>query len=135
MSKSYGNAINLSDSGEAVRKKVQTMVTDPLRVKITDPGHPESCNVFSYYQIFSKPDTVTAVSEWCVGAKKGCTDCKKNFADILAESLRPIHEQRARLAKDPGFGASILKKGNERASEVASRTMKEVKEVLHLYQT
>ncbi len=133
MSKSYGNAINLSDTEEVVRKKVQSMITDPARIKVSDPGHPEDCNVFSYYKIFSDEATVSAVHDWCAGAKKGCTDCKKNFADILAEKLRPIRERREKFAKDPGSIRTILKKGNARAAEVAKNTMREVKEILHLY--
>lgn len=134
MSKSYQNAINLSDSEDVVRKKVQSMITDPARIKVSDPGHPEVCNVFSYYKIFSEAATVSAAHDWCAGAKKGCTDCKKNLADILAEKLRPIRERREKFVKDPGAIRDILKKGNARAAEVAAKTMKEVKEILHLYQ-
>ncbi|MBI3252982.1 MAG: tryptophan--tRNA ligase [Candidatus Omnitrophica bacterium] len=132
MSKSYGNAIHLSDAPEAARKKVQSMITDPARVKASDPGHPDACNVYSYYKIFSDDAEVKAVYDWCAGAKKGCTDCKKTFAEILVETLKPIHERRAKIAADPAFVGKILKKGRARAEAVARETMGQVKELLHL---
>jgi tryptophanyl-tRNA synthetase len=94
MSKSYGNAINLSDTEEGVRKKVQSMITDPERAKVSDPGHPDNCNVYSYYKIFANEATVSEVYDWCTNAKNGCTDCKKNLGGILAEALAPIRSAR-----------------------------------------
>jgi tryptophanyl-tRNA synthetase len=132
MSKSYGNAINLSDSDDALRKKVVSMITDPARIKMSDPGHPADCNVYSYYRIFADATLTKEAFDWCSGAKKGCVDCKKTFADVLLEKLRPIRERRAKLAKDPGAAQDVLKKGGLRAAEVAERTIKEVKELLHL---
>ena len=132
MSKSYGNAIGLSEPEDVVRKKVQSMITDPARVKVSDPGHPEVCNVFSYYKIFSPAETVTAVDDWCRNAKKGCTDCKKGMADIVVEYLRPIREKRQKLEGDPGQLDAILKAGREKARTVASSTLQEVKKTLNL---
>jgi tryptophanyl-tRNA synthetase len=134
MSKSYGNAINLSDSGDVVRKKVQSMITDPARIKSTDPGHPEVCNVYSYYEMFPQAQTAAleAVYEWCSQAKKGCTDCKKIFAEILVEKLKPIQARRQALVQDRGAVERILNEGCERARLVAKKTIQEVKEILHL---
>jgi len=132
MSKSYGNAINLSDGDDVIKKKIVSMITDPARIKMSDPGHPQDCNVYSYYKIFADPALTKEAYDWCSGAKKGCVDCKKGFADVLLEKLRPIRERRAKWAKDPGAVQEILKKGNARAGEVAKRTIKEVKELLHL---
>lgn len=132
MSKSYGNAINLSDSDDAIKKKVLSMITDPARIKMSDPGHPQDCNVYSYYKIFADPALTKEAYDWCSGAKKGCVDCKKGFADVLLEKLRPIRERRAKWVKDPGAVQEILKKGNARAGEIAKKTIKEVKELLHL---
>lgn len=132
MSKSYGNAINLSDPEEVVRKKVQSMITDPARVKVSDPGHPDVCNVYSYYNIFSDQAQVQKVYDWCTGAKKGCTDCKKELADILVERLRPIQTRRSQIARDPGAIEKILAKGKEKAGDEARKTMAEVKAVLNL---
>lgn len=128
MSKSYGNAINLSDSEADVRKKVQSMITDPERVKASDPGHPDICNVYSYYQIFSDTKRSEAVYEWCVGAKKGCTDCKKEFADVLVKYLDPIRKKREAAAD----GLPLIGKGQERAQAEARKTLAEVKQLLHL---
>jgi tryptophanyl-tRNA synthetase len=130
MSKSYGNAINLSDSEESVRKKVQSMITDATRIKVSDPGHPDLCNVYSYYQIFSETNTVQEVYDWCTGAKKGCTDCKKNFAEILVEKLKPILERRKQFEGDKKLVEVILEEGRERAASVAKKTMAEVKKIV-----
>lgn len=130
MSKSYDNAINLSDSVEEVRRKVLSMVTDPARIRATDPGHPDICNVYSYYKIFSDTAKVKAVYDWCSGAKKGCIDCKKELADLVEEKIKPIREARQKIGQDQV--REILRKGNAKASEVAKKTMEEVKGLLHL---
>lgn len=131
MSKSYGNAINLSDDEPTVRKKVQSMITDPARIKVTDPGHPEDCNVFAYYNIFSGDKKLIAdVRDWCSNAKKGCTDCKKSFGDTLVNYLKPIRDKRAAQKDTNAF--SLIQVGQERAQKVARETLREVKEILHL---
>ncbi len=131
MSKSYGNAINLSDPEETVKKKVQTMVTDPERVKATDPGHPDVCNVYAYYRIFSDATRTAAVQDWCTNAKKGCTDCKKEMGSLLADRLKPIRESR-RQYEDPKKLDAILDEGREKAGAVARKTLHEVKNLLNL---
>jgi tryptophanyl-tRNA synthetase len=133
MSKSYGNAIYLSESSQEVQKKVQSMITDPSRVKVSDPGHPDVCNVYSYYKIFSGESVVNEVYNWCTTAQKGCTDCKKNMGAILADKMMPIYELRQKLEKENGLVDDILKKGKAKASAVAQDTLKEVKSLLHLY--
>lgn len=132
MSKSYGNAINFSDGEEATRKKVQTMITDPERIKLSDPGHPDACNVFSYYKIFSDEAKCQDVYQWCTTAQKGCTDCKKGMADYLVDFMKPIWEKRKIYEKDDALVDSILKDGKERAGEVARKTLHEVKKLLNL---
>ncbi len=132
MSKSYGNAINLSDSEETVRKKVLSMLTDPARIKMADPGHPMDCNVYSYYKIFAKEDLTQKAFDWCSGSKKGCVECKGICAEAVLERLKPIQARRKEIAKDPQAVKDILQKGFERASETAKATMREVKAVLHL---
>ena len=87
MSKSYGNAIYLQDSKDQIRQKVKSMVTDPSRIRVEDPGHPEACNVYSYYKIFSGESQVSQVTDWCTQAKKGCVECKSTLADVLIEKL------------------------------------------------
>ena len=125
MSKSYDNFIALSDAEETITKKVSSMITDPKRIKKTDKGHPDICNVFSYYKVF-KPQQVDDVRDWCEGAKKGCTECKKNLAEILIEYLAPIRKSREKLLNEKGYINDILAEGAKRASEVASCTMTEV---------
>ncbi len=136
MSKSYDNAINLSDDETTVRKKVQSMITDPARIKVSDPGHPDVCNVYSYHQIFSEEPKVKEVYDWCTGAKKGCTDCKKIMAETLLEYLKSFREKRLRLAgnslKTREAVLEMISAGQQRAQKEARKTLEEVKELLHL---
>jgi tryptophanyl-tRNA synthetase len=129
MSKSYENAINLSDSEGEIRKKVKNMFTDPKRIKREDPGHPDECNVFSYYEVFGA-HKVKEVHEWCTQAHKGCTDCKMILADILTEELRPLREKRKELEQSQDRIRDILNEGGKKAQAIARQTMKEIKEII-----
>ena len=131
MSKSYNNTIDLADSPEAIKKKVTSMITDPKRIKLADKGHPDICNVFSYYSIFCA-ESKNEVSDWCRNAQKGCTECKKIFAEKLIEKLAPFHRKREELLKDKAKIEQILKEGNAKARSVAGETLKEVKALLSL---
>lgn len=125
MSKSYDNAINLSDPQSVVEKKITSMITDPQRIKLSDPGHPEVCNVFSYYQVFA-PAREAEVCSWCTKAQKGCTECKKILSQEIMTRLTPIQEKRRELIKDKGQVLAILEDGAKRAKAIASETMREV---------
>ncbi|MDQ7778193.1 MAG: tryptophan--tRNA ligase [Planctomycetota bacterium] len=125
MSKSYGNFIALGETPEDIRKKVSTMFTDQERLRRSDPGHPDVCNVFAYYQAFA-PDIAPARRTDCTGAKVGCTDCKRELGDRLAEFLRPLREKRTALLADPKKLREILDAGAEKARKVARATMEEV---------
>jgi tryptophanyl-tRNA synthetase len=125
MSKSYGNAIALSATPTEVTKQVMTMITDEARVRRSDPGHPDICNVCAYYQVFA-PERYDTVTEECRTAKRGCVDCKKELAVILNEHLAPIREKREAVLADPGTIEKILEEGAERAREIARATMREV---------
>lgn len=125
MSKSYHNFIALSDKDETIKHKTSLMITDTKRVKKTDPGHPDICNVFSYYKTF-KPGILNEVEVWCESAAKGCTECKQILADIVIEYIKPIREKREKLLKDKSCISDILKEGVGKASAVASKTMDEV---------
>jgi len=129
MSKSYNNMINLSDSEEAARKKIADMVTDPKRIRLFDPGHPQECNVFSYYSNFI-PELKEDVRDWCSNAKVGCTECKKRMADGLLKKLEPFHKRRREFAKDNKTVNKILEQGKDKAIAVSSRTLKEAKEAM-----
>lgn len=127
MSKSYGNAIELSAKPEQIRAIMKTMVTDPKRARRTDPGTPEQCNVYSWYQAFAK-DLVALAADECRGAKIGCIDCKMRLADRMIPRLAPIAEKRAALMADDARAVrAALAEGEEKARAVAQATMKEVK--------
>ena len=129
MSKSYQNAVNLSDSVADIKLKVAKMFTDPKRIRKTDPGHPEECNVFSYYKTFAD-DRTKDVHTWCTQAQKGCTECKSILADKLVEKLKPVQEKRRQLESDRKRVVEILHAGAQKARAIAQKTMTEVREVV-----
>jgi tryptophanyl-tRNA synthetase len=130
MSKSYQNAINLSDSAESVRASAKKMMTDPKRQRLADPGHPAECNVYeSYYKVFA-PHKLNEVQEWCTKAQKGCTECKSILAEELVKLLAPIQAKRQELLVKPERIREILDEGRKKASAVARQTIAEVKEAI-----
>lgn len=129
MSKSYQNAINLSDPEDTVKKKIQGMFTDPKRLKVSDPGHPDECNVYAYHEVFNASQ-IKDVRHWCTKAEKGCTDCKKILSATLLEQLRSIREKREILSKDKDRIRDILETGRQKARAIAQKTMAEVKEIV-----
>ncbi len=131
MSKSYLNTINLSDSADLIAKKISTMFTDPKRIKLSDLGHPDVCNVFSYYSTFTS-DMKEDVYDWCVKAKKGCTECKKILAEKIIAKISPVQKKKVELSRDKDSIKKILETGNERAKALASKTMKEVLKEVNL---
>jgi len=131
MSKSYNNTINLSDDEAQVRAKVQTMITDPARIRLSDPGHPDICTVFSYYNTFD-PGKTAEVSGWCKSAGVGCTECKKRLAAVLTERLRPFQARRAELCKDKEKIMDILEDGAVRARKAAGETLSAVRTAMKI---
>lgn len=131
MSKSYNNFIAISEEPKNIRLKVQSMFTDPSRIKISDPGHPETCNVHSYYAVFA-PEREKEIAGLCRQSKIGCTDCKKELAEILVKFLEPIQKKRNELLRNKKQIFRILEQGSKRASAVASKTITEVKGLLNL---
>jgi tryptophanyl-tRNA synthetase len=131
MSKSYNNTLNLSDSQESIKIKVATMFTDPKRIRLTDKGHPDVCNVFAYYSLFI-PKMKDEVFSWCTQAKIGCTDCKRRFALELIEKLKPFHQRRKRWLKDKTKIIKILEEGARIAAAEAQKTIKEVKAAMKI---
>ncbi|OGX15333.1 MAG: tryptophan--tRNA ligase [Omnitrophica WOR_2 bacterium RBG_13_41_10] len=131
MSKSYDNYIAISEDAASISKKVQTMVTDPKRIKRTDPGHPQICNVHNYYAIFA-PERKKEIDQLCRKAQIGCTECKKELAQILTRYLEPIQEKRNKLLKNKKEVFDILEQGRIKASLIASQTVSEVKKSLHI---
>jgi len=131
MSKSFGNFIALSDSPGVIKKKVKSMITDPEKIRMGDAGHPAICNVFSYYEVFA-PDEADKMCGECRKGSRGCTACKEKLAEILVRRLEPIQEKRNRLLKGRDRLFDILEKGDKKAKEAASGTMKDVRKKLRL---
>ncbi|MDZ7698875.1 MAG: tryptophan--tRNA ligase [Deltaproteobacteria bacterium] len=130
MSKSYHNAIFLTDSDEEIDRKVSQMITDPQRARKNDPGDPGVCNVFSFHEIYTDEHTVNDISEACPAAKIGCVDCKKQMAENLKKGLAPIKAERRALEADPDKVKDIMADGNRRSRAVAEQTMAEVREAV-----
>jgi len=124
MSKSYGNTILITDPEPEVRKKLKTMVTDPARIRRTDPGDPDKCPVGDLHKVFSTSETMAKVYEGCRSAGIGCIECKGWAADALVQILAPIQQRRASFSKAQAI--EILKEGSRRAEQRAAHTMKEV---------
>lgn len=131
MSKSYNNTIELSASDDVIGKKVQSMITDPARIKRTDPGHPEICNIHSYYAVF-KPEEKANIDKACRAAEIGCTECKKRLGDIIVDVLAPIKEKRDKLLKNKNKVSDILESGAKKARKITSSVMKEVREAVSM---
>jgi tryptophanyl-tRNA synthetase len=127
MSKSYGNTIMLTDPEPVVRQKLKTMVTDPARVRRTDPGNPDVCPVGDLHKIFSDRPTMAKVNEGCRSAGIGCIECKGWAADALVNILNPMQERRKKYEDHPRLAWDILEAGSARASRVANTTMNEVR--------
>ncbi len=132
MSKSYHNTINLSDTEPIVRQKLKTMVTDPARVRRTDPGNPEVCPVYDFHKIFSTDATIQQVATDCRTAAIGCIDCKKQVADAMVQRFSPMWETRAAVTAKPKQTQEVVEEGRKRASVVAGETMREVKEAMKI---
>jgi tryptophanyl-tRNA synthetase len=133
MSKSYGNAINLSDSPDEVAQKVRMMVTDPARVRRQDPGNPDVCNVFSYQKLLS-PDKLEWIDQGCRTATIGCVDDKNLLIERLNKLLDPIRAKRGELEADPSIVDRVLQEGNARAREAGEATMRRVRKALKLFE-
>ncbi len=132
MSKSYGNAIYLGEEMEEVRKKVFSMLTNTQRKTLKDPGDPAMCNLFPYFEIVDPHGEYEDIVEGCKKATWGCKDCKKLLFSKLEEFLEPIHQKRKELEGDPSLIEEVTTQGRERAREIASQTMEEVRKAVNL---
>lgn len=132
MSKSYGNTIALADSPEEIRSKCAGMFTDPTRIRRTDPGHPESCNLFAFHRLLSPPEVAERVAVQCRAAEIGCVEDKRLLADQIIAFLEPMRRRREELLADRGELLRLLAAGSERARERAGRTMDAVRAALRL---
>jgi tryptophanyl-tRNA synthetase len=133
MSKSLNNHIELAATPEETEKRVMKMMTDPQRIKRTDPGNPDICNVFTLHKVFSSSDEVEGINRDCRVAEIGCVDCKRKLAANLNKHLEPFRAKRAELEKDPDNVRDILLDGAKRARVIASETMEEVRAAIGFF--
>jgi tryptophanyl-tRNA synthetase len=127
MSKSYGNTIMLADPEPVVRQKLKTMVTDPARVRRSDPGNPDVCPVGDLHKIFSSKETMAKVNQGCRSAGIGCIECKGWAADALLQLLSPMQERRRKFEENPRLAWDILEAGTQRARKTSGETMDDVR--------
>jgi tryptophanyl-tRNA synthetase len=128
MSKSYGNSILIGDSSDEIKKKVQSMFTDPARIKATDPGHPEGCVVFAMHKVFNKDYAAREIE--CKAGTIGCAACKRQLVELMSAFMAPLAAKRAEIAKDEAYIEKVLAEGNEKARDAAADTMKRVRGAL-----
>ncbi len=132
MSKSLDNHIELAATPEETTRRVMSMVTDPARIRRSDPGNPDICNVFSFHKVYSSPEEVAMVNTECRRAGIGCVDCKKLLAKNLNASLVPFRARRTELEKNPDGVWDVLHDGARRARVIAEKTMEEVRAAVGL---
>ena len=133
MSKSYGNTISLRENPSSVEEKIKTMLTDPARVRRTDPGEPEKCPVWNLHEVYSEDDVKTWVQEGCRSAGIGCLECKRPIIDAVLKEQGPIRERAKEYQEDPETVRGIINEGSEAARDVARETMEEVRQAMGLY--
>lgn len=127
MSKSYDNAIFLTDPDDAIVSKVGRMITDPQRMRKNDPGNPDICNVYSFHEIYTEAETVKEIDADCRIAKIGCVECKRRMAQNLIRGLEPIRARRRSLEADMDNVKALVERGNAKARAIAVQTMDRVR--------
>jgi len=132
MSKSYDNAIFLTDTDEEISNKVGQMITDPQRARRNDPGNPDVCNVFSFHEIYTGSEETANIKRSCRSAQIGCVDCKKIMASSLKQGLGDIKAKRRELESDMEKVKDIMAESNKRARAIARETMEEVREAVKI---
>lgn len=131
MSKSYGNTIPFASSPDELRERVRMIVTDPQRIKKTDKGNPDVCIAFKFHKLFNKEE-VEQIECDCRNGCIGCVACKKNLAEKMVAAMADMHVRRQEYVNKPEKIKEILNEGAKKAQKVASETMQEVKEAMHL---
>jgi tryptophanyl-tRNA synthetase len=132
MSKSLGNTVGLVEDPKDVWEKLRPAVTDPARVRRTDPGTPEVCNIYHLHKAFSPPETVEHVAVQCRSAGWGCIDCKKVLFESMERELAPIRERAAEIRANESQLDQILGDGAAHARSVARETIRETRELMGL---
>lgn len=126
MSKSYDNAIFLSDDFDSIKKKVRSMITDPKRIHLTDPGNPQVCNVFTFYKLY-KDSGIEEIENRCKNGQIGCTACKDEIAGLIFDSLKDFQTKRKELENNIGYVYKILEKGKNEVREISKTTILDVR--------
>ena len=132
MSKSYNNTISLREDEVSVAKKIRTMPTDPARVRRIDPGTPEKCPVWQLHLVYSEESRKEWVRQGCTSAGIGCLECKQPVIDAVLEEQKPMRERAQMYMDDPTLVRNIISDGCEKARELASETMRDVREAMGL---
>jgi tryptophanyl-tRNA synthetase len=132
MSKSYGNAIFLSDSPDELKAKVMQMITDPQRARRKDPGNPDVCNVFEFHRLYTDSATTQQIERQCRHAEIGCVECKRIMAENLIEALAPLREKRQFYLAHPEIVEEIMAEGSRKARQIAIETLKQAKAALRI---
>ncbi|MBZ0096500.1 MAG: tryptophan--tRNA ligase [Sulfuricella sp.] len=132
MSKSYNNTISLREDEDSVAKKIRTMPTDPARVRRNDPGTPEKCPVWQFHLVYSEEGRKEWVRQGCTSAGIGCLECKQPVIDAVLEEQKPMRERAQMYMDDPALVRNIISDGCEKARELASETMRDVREAMGL---
>ena len=126
MGKSLGNAIFLADDEETIKKKINSAVTDPNKIKVDDPANPNICMVYYYHKLIGNNNLENICKE-CKAGQRGCVACKKELINKMLEFLKPISEKRKYYENNPELVTQILKEGNKKAKKIASQTLTAVK--------
>ena len=132
MSKSYNNAVLMSDSKEQVAARIKTMYTDPKKIRLGDPGDPDGCVVYATHRLFTPPAEVEDINRRCRSGDLGCAACKTRLSETLNAGLEPLRERRAHWEKRTADVRMIVEAGSKKAAQVAAETMTKVRETLHL---
>ena len=127
MSKAYNNVIQLREPADSITKKIQSMQTDPARVRRQDPGDPDKCPVFSLHQVYTDSDIRQWVVDGCRNAKIGCIDCKKPLIDAVNHEQEGFRQRAEPFEENPSLVRSILLEGSEKARDIAKETMEDVR--------
>ncbi len=131
MSKSYANDISIFAESDELKRKVNSMVTDPARIKKTDPGNPDICAVYKYHKLYS-PGEVEVIDKECRGGQIGCVACKNILYTNLDKALSPFREKRKELVSRPGYVQEVLAEGASKARREAAETMKMVRDAMNI---
>jgi tryptophanyl-tRNA synthetase len=132
MSKTRGNSIDLFDEPKVIEKKLKGAFTDPLKLRLGDPGRPEVCNVFTMHTALQAPEVLADIEQNCRSGALSCGDCKMRLRDVMVAELAPVRERGAELRANPRRVLTILQEGAEKARSIARGTMAEVRSAMGL---